>query len=1071
MISKKLVLLIFIFTIPLFSQKDLRVISSNSNSIVLEFTPEYNKFTEQEINNQKYLNITFAFSSEETTNNFGSPDIPIRELNLGVPSEFGNTIQILSSAYKEIDGKITPAPSEVGREESAGYNFEIGKEYYNYQPKEDLVTFGEFGISRGIQIQSINLSPVKFYPDQNKIKLYTKIVFQINYSSNRNNLGKVNDDLLDGAILNFEVAKNWGIHSRKSLKKGVTNSVLSTGKWYRFEAPEEGIYKISFGDLSNYGIDPASVDPRTIKIYNNGGRMVPETISGDRPVDLIENAIMVVGEDDGKFDSGDYILFYGRGTSFWDYDKNSQTIKREFNLYTNQNYYWITSGGNPGKRIQDEASLNDVNAPIQNTTKAFGSWEKDEINLAKTGRIFLGDDFSESNPTRTYVNTLNGLIPNSKINYNIRFVSASPSTSTLKVYENSTLLFSQSISGYATSGGYKDHEFGRLLTRSAVYSINLPNSQSALRFDYSGNSSSAIGYLDYFEILYEKSLIPTNNQLVFYSKDTTAVIEYRMTNFPSTNIRVFDISDYSNVKLITNPVMLSGGEFRFQKSEAEGDVSEFLALGDDNFKSPANPAQVNIQNIHGIADGAKFIIITHPDFRAQADRLQNYRQNESPYKLSTIVVDVKEIENEFANGSNDPSGIRDFIKYAYDNWTIKPEYVLLFGDATYDYKNIEGANNNFVPVWETSEFLNDILSFPMDDFYARVDGNDSRVDLAISRITCQSNSDAEISVNKIIQYEQDDNFGTWRNLITLVADDGLTSQGNDGSQHTDQSEVLGDNYIPSSFNLDKIYLSAYPTVLTSFGRTKPDVNKAIIKAVNDGTLILNFIGHGSPEVWTHERVFEEATSIPQMVNDKYFFLTAATCDFAYFDLPNSQSSTEILMTKENSGAIAAFASARPVYSDRNASLNNSFFSNLLMNNRDATGLAPTIGKAYFLTKSGRTDGNDFKFHLFGDPTLRLNVPRYNASIDSINGESISINSGDAVKKDAYSTIALSGDLVNTVSSNKAVFAGSAQLKALSRAKVSGSIRRPSDNSVWSDYTGEGILTVFDSQRSVHLIGY
>jgi hypothetical protein len=280
--------------------------------------------------------------------------------------------------------------------------------------------------------------------------------------------------------------------------------------------------------------------------------------------------------------------------------------------------------------------------------------------------------------------------------------------------------------------------------------------------------------------------------------------------------------------------------------------------------------------------------------------------------------------------------------------------------------------------------------------------------------------------------------------------------------------VLGDNYIPSSFNLDKIYLSSYPTVLTSFGRTKPDVNKAIIKAVNDGTLILNFIGHGSPEVWTHERVFEEATSIPQMVNDKYFFLTAATCDFAYYDLPNSQSSTEILMLKENSGAIAAFASARPVYSSNNASLNNSFFSNLLMNNRDATGLAPTIGKAYFITKSRRTDSNDFKFHLFGDPTLRLNVPRYNASIDSINGESVSINSGAAVKKDNKSTIALSENLVNSVSSNNAVFAGSAQLKALSRATVSGSIRRSSDNSVWSDYTGEGILTVFDSQRSVHL---
>ncbi len=195
-----------------------------------------------------------------------------------------------------------------------------------------------------------------------------------------------------------------------------------------------------------------------------------------------------------------------------------------------------------------------------------------------------------------------------------------------------------------------------------------------------------------------------------------------------------------------------------------------------------------------------------------------------------------------------------------------------------------------------------------------------RVDLAISRITCQTNQDAQDYVDKVIKYEQDKDFGTWRNQITLVADDGLTTKANDRSTHTDQSETLANRFIPASFNLDKIYLPSYPTVITSFGRTKPEVNRAIIKAVNDGTLILNFIGHGSYEVWTHERVFEEATSIPQMVNNKYFFLTAATCDFAHYDLTNTQSSAELLLLKENSGAIAAFASARAVYSTDNASL-------------------------------------------------------------------------------------------------------------------------------------------------------
>ncbi len=1077
MYSKKLILLVLFFTIPLFSQSDLKVLSSNTNSIVIEYAPAYN-IHERLINNQTYLNISFGLGSEEISNNIGNPLVQARYLNIGVPSEFGNTIKILNSSYKEIDGKIQPTPRVEGREEKAGFIFEVGKDYYNYQPQTELVTFDEYGITRGIKTQTLKIFPVKFSPAQNKIKLFTKIVFQIDYSSNRNNLNRTNDNFLNDGLINFDAAKNWSIHSNKSLKKTIANSVLSTGKWFRFEAPIEGMYKITRSELGSYGIDAAAVDPRTIKIYNNGGMMLPEILSEQRPNDLVENAIWVVGEEDGKFDEGDYILFYGRGINFWTYDSTSKTIVRRFNFYTPKNYYWITSGGGGGKRIADEPGLNDPNHFIQNSTKAFASLEEDKINLIKSGRIFLGDNFTDENSARTYTNKLDERLDNFPINYKVHFINASVTSARMEVFENSTKIISQVISGFG-GRNYDGHYFGEETTNTASYPGALTDNRSALRFQYSGNSSSAIGYLDYFEISYQKSLKPTNNQFIFYSKDTSAVIEYQLSNFPSTNIKVFDISDYSNVRYITNHNMLSGGECRFQKFETQGYVSEYLAIGDDAFKSPSNPEEINNQNIHGISEGAKFIIITHANFKTQAERLKNYRENESDNKLSTIVVDVNEILNEFSNGGKDPSGIRDFVKYAFDNWNLKPEYVLLFGDATYDFKNIEGVNNNFIPVWESSKFLDDINSYPMDDYYARVDGNDLKLDIAVSRITCQTETDAKIAVDKIMKYEQAKDFGTWRNLITLVADDGLTTNGNDGRVHTADSEDLANLSIPNSFNLDKIYLSAYPTVLTSFGRTKPEVNKAIIKAVNDGTLILNFIGHGSPEVWAHERVFEQATSIPQMVNDKYFLLTAATCDFAYFDLPNARSSTEELILKENSGAIAAVASARPVFSNGNAALNNALFKNLLVYNKDSSGLAPTIGVAYSKGKNEILGDNSNKFHLFGDPTIRLNVPRFNASIDSINGEVLTnqlnvkdkhFNDALNISKNASSEI--SGSDLNLFknevqNSASAALVGAVQLKALSRTVISGSVRR-SDNSVWEDFNGEGILSVFDSERSVHL---
>ena len=253
-----------------------------------------------------------------------------------------------------------------------------------------------------------------------------------------------------------------------------------------------------------------------------------------------------------------------------------------------------------------------------------------------------------------------------------------------------------------------------------------------MKFQVNANSSNTYAYLDYFEITYQKNLTAANDSLIFYSKDTTSVINYDLSGFSNSNIQVYDISDYANIKSVSSMTSPSGGEFKFQASENAGKVSKYIAVGNDKYKTPINPEEISNQNLHGISDGAQYIIITDKTFNEQANRLKNYRENESKEKLSSIVVDVDQIYNEFSGGALDVTGIRNFIKYAYDNWTTKPEYVLLFGDGNYDYKNIEGSNNNFVPPYETvptgSLKYNEIWSYPMDDYYAMVDGDDNKID-------------------------------------------------------------------------------------------------------------------------------------------------------------------------------------------------------------------------------------------------------------------------------------------------------------------------------------------------------
>ncbi len=1028
--SKFLFFYIVLFSFPLFGQNDLQVITSNRNELIIQYTPGYSDTSIIKITNQNFIKVGLRYGIVPHPEDWGMPEVPERIISVGVPSETGNTIQILSSEYKTLNGNISPKPEMIKGKQLNEFVYKLKSGYYNYKPNTELLSFGEYGMLRSIPVQTINISPVEYNPVQNTIKLYTKIIFQIKFTTNQTIASKPASNFLSGAILNYPVAKYWTKEINAGrLRKTLTNSVLSSGTWVRFETPTEGIYKITKSMLPSYGIDPSTVDPRTIKIYNNGGKALPEDVNAARPSDLEENAIMVVGEEDGKFDDGDYILFYGRGNDFWDYDTVSKTIKRYYHPYSNVNYYWITSGGSSkGKRIGQEASLSSASYYNQSSTKAFAQLDEDKINIGKSGREYYGDNFSATTTSRTYLTKLNGRLDNYPVKFNIRFINASQGTVGLEVDENSTPILTSNLYGW----GGNEYSNGNAFSYTATYNGTLPDERSVLKFNFTPTTSASLGYLDYFEILYQSQLQAVNDNLLFFSKDTTSKVQYNLSGFSSSNIQVFNVTDYANVSLITNE-QISGSNCTFQANETSGKVSKYFAVGSGKYLTPSNPVTIQNSNLHGIQTGAQYVIITNKVFDDAANRLATYKENQAPVKYSTIVVNVDQIYNEFSCGMTDPTAVRDFLKYAYDNWQIKPEYVLLFGKGTYDAKDVEGYHQDFVPAYETQESLDQINSYTTDDFFMRVNGKLPYIDFAYGRIPVTTDAEANTAVDKVIQYETTQDKGLWRNLITLVADDEWTSQGNEGNQHTPASEYISNSIIPSSFDQSKIYLGMLPVVLTSDGRRIPQANVDIVNAINNGTMILNYIGHGSPALWAHEQVFVQSTTIPQLHNSRYFFLVAATCDFGYWDIPNLQSAAEELLLMQNAGAIATFTSARLVYSSSNHQLAYQLFTDLLDSPRDSADIPITLGQATLETKQILFDPNSKKYEILGDPTLSLVMPRYSAVIDSINGQNPSTSP--------------------------------VQIKALSTVKLYGEIRKP-DNSFWSDFNGTGILSMYDSQRQV-----
>ncbi len=326
--KSKISIVLFILTITVYPQDDYRILSSDQNSIVIEYSPVYSDTSVRRIDNQEFRNIVLSLGYIPEPEIWGLPSIPERRMNIGVPSEFGNTIEILTTQYIELDGLVIPKPVFVKDETLYKYEFNIGDGYFDYVDYPELVGFGDFGITRGIKNQTIKIFPVRFDPVQRKIKLYKRIVFRVNFAKGGTFSQLPYDELLSSAFINYDVARYWQKQKIPLNKVTVTNSVLAVGEWVKFETEEEGIYKIDFNLISAMGIDPALVDPRTIKIYNNGGKILSENVNDPRPYDLVENAIKVIGEDDGNFDQGDYILFYGRGSSFWDYDTTAREIKR-----------------------------------------------------------------------------------------------------------------------------------------------------------------------------------------------------------------------------------------------------------------------------------------------------------------------------------------------------------------------------------------------------------------------------------------------------------------------------------------------------------------------------------------------------------------------------------------------------------------------------------------------------------------------------------------------------------------------------------------------------------------------
>jgi hypothetical protein len=1043
-IKRYVILLLVIISAQAFSinkNPDIKILESNSSGLTLEFIPNYFALQTITSGSDKYDFLDFEYSIPQDHKHIGSPDTRFRNITIGLPFLANNTIEILSADYETINNiNYSPKPNRKINQDLDGstlYGKNISIYGKNAFYPSELAVLNTPDISRDRIIGNLSVFPVQYNPVTKELRKYTRIRIRINFNGqNPKNIvrsalsaGKENTSGL-GNIINDRESYNWRIkdNSGNLSKLTVTNSVLSSGDWYKIEIQEEGIIKLDAAFFKAAGIDVSKINPQTIKIYGNGGDEVPQSLTASKIDDLGECAIYVSGESDGVFDSGDYILFYGKGAYGWKYNSTTKKHYHYINHYSSSNYYFLTYGGNKGKRMTTFTTLND--AAATKVTSLTGKYyiEPEVTNLINSGKEWFGTELHSQFPSMSYQGAkLDGILAGQSVTYRVVCVSRAKIQSSFTLEQNS-----QSIGKvYVYTPADFSWGTGNYAEKSDLTEFNIATDIKDSRFNFKLTfnplTTDDKGYLDYIEIFYPRSLTTTSDEITFNTPYQTGNLEYSLDGFSSSNIFVFKVDDHNNVKMLSSP-NVSGGNVKFQVSADMDNPSCYYVTGNNGYKGYTSVKKLSANsNLHGITDGAEFIIITHPDFLTTAETYKTYREGFTKNSLKTKVINVTDIYNEFSGGLLDPAGIRDFLKCAYNNWTIKPAYVLLLGDGNYDYKNNLKASSGLdkikVPVYETDESLQQIDSYVSDDFYVRLvgggdSGYDTQNDLSIGRITVSDVTDAKAAIDKIKSYESNTDYSSWRNTITFVADDGFTSEGDDGDKYTTQSETLAESVAPSSFSKKKIFIVEYPTVIGFSGKTKPDANKAIINRFNQGTLIMNYIGHGNPDQWAHEAIFTKDVSIPLLTNkDMLTFIVAATCDFGRYDHSTKISGTEELLNKSDGGSIGTFCTSRSVFADENYFIVRSFYENLF--NRSAGAQISRTSDIIYYVKQSHTASNDNKFHLIGDPTVRIAIPQYTAQIDSINGKAVM----DSIQLKALSKVILKGRVLNDSSKTWKSFNG------------------------------------------------
>ncbi len=935
----------------------IEIIESDETGVTLELTTD--EFDEEEKIEEgiTYQRVSIPGYIHGHSSEIGKPQVPMKGVLLGVPTDSSIEISILDSESTILpDYNLYPVPTQETKEsgdikyvEEIFTKDEIAYTSDAFYP-DNLTELGFTGYMREQKVVQIKLYPIQFNPVTNELKFYKKIRVRLDFSEVSQLASSPVHRFTGSPIRSLFSTPAWADPSPSSLPAftGPTYK-LSLDYAYSesglYQGVQEGIYKLTYDYLqANTDLELDSLDPRTFKIYDSQGNQI---------------RIYVKGESDGTFHSDDYIEFYG---------------KIEPTKYTSTNVYWLDSGGtNDGLRMTTKDGTPD-SGTTPNSFLSTEHYERDQTySYAVTGaasvdRWFFSQTAAKDSPG-DYTITLTDPLHSPSGNAQIKAALYS----FFDVTHHTILKINNNVVEDTTWSGVGERSIDKSIPQSDLQLQDGINTITVQVILDPGVENDEV-YANWFEIDYWRDFKASNNSLSFNQDAGDHLFEISdfNTNFTNNDIEVFDITNDQKI----NNFDITDGTLSFKDNILA--TTEYLAQ--EPLTLPASAIEkYEDSGIRSPNNRADYIIITYDDFYNENDpdnpiiKLKNHRESQG---LRVKVVKVSDIYDEFNYGIVSPQAIKYFLIYAYDNWTApKPTYVLLVGDATYDYKNNRGEeqHHNYLPVYlSETEYMGETIN---ENWFVCVnDDNDDGVvndedivpDIYIGRLPVKTTDDKlGVIVNKIVDYENAAYTDTWERNILYVADDAKRI----GELIFETTNDSVRNYPSSDYQLYKAYLS-------ELGQSA--CRQAIIDTIKSGVLIVNYVGHGAWNLWADETIFHSSDISSLNNEEKLPFFINMTCEDGYFAYYAGYEclAEELLRAKDDEekgiGAIATFSSTGITPCSGQKILNEGLFQAFFGGTTNIIGKAISQAKMSALA-NGYEDVAD-TFGLLGDPALGLKFP-------------------------------------------------------------------------------------------------